>query len=303
MGTAVRGSQIRNAQLNKAHLVTNFLNGGDLDITGGNNDATFVGLKDATNNTSPVTLQQLNNAIGGISGNLILKGGLDASLIGSQLDNAQAGWWYKVTVAGTLFGTNPIELAVGDNLYCQTSVTGTPDDGSAFFKVDNTESPDLLKTGNIVNNLTHTVADNSVLDARQGKVLKDAQDEIDTNVNDLITLTGVAENAVNFGSFTGSTLTANSVLKVLLQELETAVESAQNPNKVIGEILTVTNGSAVVSDLANAPTLILGVYLNGIRQRAGSGNDYTISGSTITFEDTLKNVGNNIDTVDVDYEY
>lgn len=46
------------------------------------------------------------------------------------------------------------------------------------------------------------------------------------SVDDLITLSGVAEGAVNLGTFTGTTITDNVVIKTALQELETAVEAA-----------------------------------------------------------------------------
>ena len=49
--------------------------------------------------------------------------------------------------------------------------------------------------------------------------------EIDGNVNDLVTLSGVAENATDLGTFTGSTITDNSDIKTALQELETEVEN------------------------------------------------------------------------------
>lgn len=43
------------------------------------------------------------------------------------------------------------------------------------------------------------------------------------------------------------------------------------------------NGSNVTFTLANTPTSgTVKLYLNGIRQKSGSGNDYTISGVTIT---------------------
>jgi len=45
------------------------------------------------------------------------------------------------------------------------------------------------------------------------------------------------------------------------------------------------NGSNATFTLANTPASgSLHLFVNGIRQRAGSGNDYTISGDTITFE-------------------
>jgi len=45
------------------------------------------------------------------------------------------------------------------------------------------------------------------------------------SVDDLITLTGVADGAANLGTFTGSTITDSSTIKTALQELETALEA------------------------------------------------------------------------------
>lgn len=48
--------------------------------------------------------------------------------------------------------------------------------------------------------------------------------EIDQNVDDLITLSGVAENATSLGTFTGTTIPDTSTVKAALQALETEVE-------------------------------------------------------------------------------
>lgn len=45
-------------------------------------------------------------------------------------------------------------------------------------------------------------------------------------IDDLVTLSGVAEGAADLGTFTGATITNNSTIKTALQELETAVEGA-----------------------------------------------------------------------------
>lgn len=45
------------------------------------------------------------------------------------------------------------------------------------------------------------------------------------SVDDLITLSGVAEGAANLGTFTGTTITDSSTIKAAMQELETAVEA------------------------------------------------------------------------------
>lgn len=55
---------------------------------------------------------------------------------------------------------------------------------------------------------------------------------------------------------------------------------------IFGETPTGTiDGSNATFTLANTPESgTVRVYVNGIRQNVGSGNDYTISGGTITFE-------------------
>lgn len=52
------------------------------------------------------------------------------------------------------------------------------------------------------------------------------QTQADLSVDDLITLSGVADGATNLGTFTGSTITDSSTNKVALQELETALEAS-----------------------------------------------------------------------------
>lgn len=62
------------------------------------------------------------------------------------------------------------------------------------------------------------------------------------------------------------------------------------------------NGSNAAFTLANSPvTGSLKVYKNGIRQQAGSGNDYTLSGTTITFQSG--NIPQTGDVLLCDYRY
>lgn len=49
--------------------------------------------------------------------------------------------------------------------------------------------------------------------------------EIDANVDDLITLSGVAENSTDLGDFTGVTIASGSTVKASLQALETSLET------------------------------------------------------------------------------
>lgn len=69
------------------------------------------------------------------------------------------------------------------------------------------------------------------------------------SVDDLITLSGVADGAANLGTFTGSTITDNRTIKQALQELETAVEAA--------------GGTSAAGDNLNSGTVTARVLRNG----------------------------------------
>lgn len=56
--------------------------------------------------------------------------------------------------------------------------------------------------------------------------------ELQANQNDLITLTGVAENDTDLGAFTGTTITDNVTIKQALQQLETFAESVNSSIRV-----------------------------------------------------------------------
>lgn len=62
--------------------------------------------------------------------------------------------------------------------------------------------------------------------------------ETDTNTDDLVTLSGVAENATNLGTFSGSTIADSETIKGALQDLETEVElkcaTGANVNTLVG---------------------------------------------------------------------
>ena len=52
--------------------------------------------------------------------------------------------------------------------------------------------------------------------------------ELDANADDLIALTGVAENTTDLGTFSGSTISDSVTIKAALQALETSVELKAN---------------------------------------------------------------------------
>jgi len=94
--------------------------------------------------------------------------------------------------------------------------------------------------------------------------------EIDGNVNDLITLTGIAENVTTLGTFTGSTIADNVSIKPALQALETEVETKADST-------TVSEIDSNVDDL---------ISLTGVSENTT--NLGVFSGSTIDDSVTLK---------------
>lgn len=122
----------------------------------------------------------------------------------------------------------------------------------------------------ITDNVTNKVALQELETAVETKAESSVTTEIDANVNDLITLSGVAENATDLGTFTGTTITDNVTNKVALQELETSVE-AKAESSVVTEI------DANVNDL---------ITLSGVAENATTLGTFT--GTTITDNQTVK---------------
>jgi len=84
--------------------------------------------------------------------------------------------------------------------------------------------------------------------------------EIDGNVNDLITLSGVAENTANLGSFSGSIIADNETVKGALQDLE---DQAGN--------ITLTNidiDGATSGTIATTSLFVIDEGANGTNKKA-----------------------------------
>ena len=104
----------------------------------------------------------------------------------------------------------------------------------------------------------------------QAAATASAVSEIDGNVNDIITLSGIAENVTTLGTFSGSTIADDSTIKAALQSLETTLETKES--------------QATVSEInSNADDLI---SLTGVSENTT--NLGTFSGSTIDNSVTIK---------------
>lgn len=257
-----------------------------------------------------IELAQLSPAArAAIIGNMDYKGTIDASDgTGATLDGATTGDFYFVSVAGTLDG---IAFNVGDHLVVNADITDFDVDGSGKIDIiDNTESVDILRTSDIVDDLV-TGGSNDVLSAEQGVVLKDLIDGLQTELDDTQTGAGLgtdgsytADGGANYIDSATSLYNADQLLDAQVKANADAIAAIPaGNNKQVGELPTVTPGSAVLPALANIP-LVAGtaqVYLNGLRQVPGALNDYQINDVTgvITFNANLETG----DCVVVDYEY
>ena len=72
--------------------------------------------------------------------------------------------------------------------------------------------------------------------------------EVDGNVNDLITLSGVGENVTNLGSFEGTTISGNTTVKQALQDLETAHEETDGN---VDDLVTLSGVAENATDLGS----------------------------------------------------
>jgi len=237
------------------------------------------------------------------------QGVIDASDgTGAALDGASIGDFFYVSVAGTLDGK---AYSVGDHLVVNADITDFSVDGAGKIDIiDNTESSDILRDSDIQNNLTTAVA-GDVLDASQGKILKDAQDLQQIEIDAIETGAGldtdgtyIQPSGSNYIDASTSLASADALLDAQIKVNADAIAALPSDTDVYGEAPTVTNGSAVLPALANIPVVAgtARVYLNGLRQFEGGGNDYTINEATgvITFNFNLKEPK---DTVLVDYKY
>ncbi len=116
---------------------------------------------------------------------------------------------------------------------------------------------DLVTLSGVIENTANlgtftggTIADSSTikgaLQALETKLEAEALeiDELTLNQDDLITLSGVAENATDLGTFTGGTIVDNSTVKVALQALETAAEDSIQTGDNLTELVGSTSADA-----------------------------------------------------------
>ncbi len=161
-----------------------------------------------------------------------------ASAISSLVDGAPA-------VLDTL---NELAAAINDDENFVTTITNLINANETHIDNVATLTGVAKDSANLGTFTGSTIADSSTVKAAiqaletalELKAASATVTEIDANVDDLISLSGVAENASGLGTFTGSTISDASNIKDALQDLETAVEGAQAGSAVADRTKTVT---------------------------------------------------------------
>ena len=149
---------------------------------------------------------------------------------------------------GILDTLNEIAAAIGDDGNFVTTVTNMINANETHIDNVATLTGVAKDSANLGTFTGSTITDSSTLKAAlqlletavETKATSAVVTEIDGNVDDLISLSGVAENATGLGTFTGSTISDASNIKDALQDLETAVEGAAAGSAVADRTKTIT---------------------------------------------------------------
>ena len=217
------GSSYSSKKITVANLLSDVASTSDL--------GTFTGSTIANNQSIKAALQALETAIETESSNR-------STAINNLVDGAP----------GLLDTLNEIAAAIGDDSNFVTTITNLIDANETH--IDNVVSltgvsKDAANLGTFTGS---TISDNSTLKAAlqlletalETKAASAVVTEIDGNVDDLISLSGVAENATGLGTFTGSTISDGANIKDALQDLETAAEAAAAGSAVADRTKTIT---------------------------------------------------------------
>ena len=217
------GSSYSSKKITVANLLSDVASTTDL--------GTFTGSTIDNNQSIKAALQALETAIESEASNR-------ATAISDLVDGAPA-------VLDTL---NELAAAINDDASFVTTITNLINDNETHIDNVATLTGVAKDSANLGTFTGSTIADSSTVKAAiqaletalELKAASSVVTEIDGNVDDLISLSGVAENASGLGTFTGSTISDASTIKDALQDLETAVEGAQAGSAVADRTKTIT---------------------------------------------------------------
>ena len=217
------GSSYSSKKITVANLLSDVASTTDL--------GTFTGSTIDNNQSIKAALQALETAIESEASNR-------ATAISDLVDGAPA-------LLDTL---NELAAAINDDSNFVTTITNLIDANETHIDNVATLTGVAKDSANLGTFTGSTIADSSTVKAAiqaletalELKAASSVVTEIDGNVDDLISLSGVAENATGLGTFTGSTISDGANIKDALQDLETAAEAAAAGSAVADRTKTIT---------------------------------------------------------------
>ena len=220
------GSSYASKKITIANLLSDVASTSDL--------GTFSGSTIDNNQSIKAALQALETALEAESSNR-------ATAISDLVDGAPA-------LLDTL---NELAAAINDDENFVTTITNLIDANETHIDNVATLTGVAKDSANLGTFTGSTIADSSTVKAAlqlletavETKATSAVVTEIDGNVDDLISLSGVAEQQTGLGTFTGSTISDGANIKDALQDLETAAEAASAGSAVADRTKTET-GSA-----------------------------------------------------------
>ena len=245
----------------KKITVANLLN----DVATTTDLGTFTGATIDNNQSIKAALQALETAIETESTNR-------STAINNLVDGAP----------GLLDTLNEIAAAIGDDENFITTITNLIDDNEDHIDNVVTLTGVSKDSGNLGTFTGSTIADSSTVKAAiqaletslETKAASAVVTEIDGNVDDLITLTGVAENQTGLGTFTGSTISDGANIKdacktwrllLRLQPLVLPLLTAPRPLLAM-RTLRITSRSLLMT----TPALLLRLSTDGVTYNPSS---------------------------------
>lgn len=256
----IQDGTITSTQVASSIVIASGANAFSGDQSMGGNKLTNLGTPTSAGDAAPKSY--VDAAVVGL---LDFKGSTDASG-NPNYPAASAGDAYVISVAGKIGGASGKSVDVGDVVVASVDNAGGTEAGvgTSWFVLEHNLAGTLLSANNLSDLASAATARTNLGATTVGSNLFTVSNPsairfLKVNADNTVTLRTAAEMLSDLGATGGN------------------FADGETPSGTI-------NGSNTTFTLANTP--VAGsdhVYLNGIRQDAGAGNDYTISGATITY--------------------